>query len=204
MEAHIQATTVRNHLHRVAKRVEAELGEEQFSFIDTCKRDLASLPKPSTPITVGIDGGYVRKWDDKKTHFEVIVGKSILEDGTNKCCGFIQYLENLEIELDISADENVTTRKLLRAVEEFHTYITNNENFITNYAERYRQGDRISSGFVESAVNYVIAKRFTKRQQMKWSPEGAHLLLQTRTCVLNGDLEQTFRKWHPKFRASND
>ncbi len=45
MEAHIQATTVRNHLHRVTKRVEAELGEEQFSFIDTCKRDLASLPK---------------------------------------------------------------------------------------------------------------------------------------------------------------
>ena len=39
---------------------------------------------------------------------------------------------------------------------------------------------------------------------MQWSPEGAHLLLQTRTCVLNGDLEQTFRKWHPKFRASND
>ena len=76
----------------------------------------------------------------------------------------------------------------------------NNENFITNYGERYRQGDRISSGFVESAVNYVIAKRF----KMQWSPEGAHLLLQTRTCVLNGDLEQTFRKWHPKFRASND
>jgi len=75
---------------------------------------------------------------------------------------------------------------------------------IPNYGERYRQGERISSGFVESAVNYVVAKRFTKRQQMQWSPEGAHLLLQMRTRVLNGALEQTFRGWHPDFRAAND
>jgi hypothetical protein len=49
--------------------------------------------------------------------------------------------------------------------------------FIPNYGEPYRQGGRISTGFVESAVNYVVAKRFTKRQQMQWSPKGAHLLL---------------------------
>lgn len=74
------------------------------------------------------------------------------------------------MELDAAVDaenKEVPTRKLLRAVEEFHTYITNNQSFITNYGERYRQGDRISTGFVESAVNYVIAKRFTKRQQMQ-------------------------------------
>jgi len=97
-----------------------------------------------------------------------------------------------------------TTRKLLRAVEEFHTYITNNQAFIPNYGERYRQGDRISTGFVESAVNYVVAKRFTKRQQMQWSPKGAHLLLQMRTRVLNGELEQMFLNWYLGFRAAND
>ena len=58
----------------------------------------------------------------------------------------------------------------------------------------------MSTGFVESAVNDVVAKRFTKRQQMQWSPKGAHLLLQTRTKVLNGELAQTFREWHPGFR----
>jgi hypothetical protein len=63
---------------------------------------------------------------------------------------------------------------------------------------------RISTGFVESAVNYVVAKRFTKRQQMQWSPKGAHLLLQMRTRVLNGELEQMFRNWYPGFRAAND
>ncbi|OTE95853.1 hypothetical protein BCS42_14620 [Crenothrix sp. D3] len=118
----------------------------------------------------------------------------------------IEHLDTLEMELETANEQgnDSVTRKLLRAVEEFHTYITNNQAFITNYGERYRQGDRISSGFVESAVNYVVAKRLTKRQQMQWSPKGAHLLLQMRTRVLNGELEQTFRNWHPSFRAVND
>ena len=35
---------------------------------------------------------------------------------------------------------------------------------------------------------------------MQWSPKGALLLLQMRTRVLNGELEQIFRDWHPGFR----
>jgi len=34
--------------------------------------------------------------------------------------------------------------------------------FIPNYGERYRYGERISTGFVESTVNLVISKRFCK------------------------------------------
>jgi hypothetical protein len=30
---------------------------------------------------------------------------------------------------------------------------------------------------------------------MQWTPRGAHLLLQTRTKVLNDDLEDVFRGW---------
>ena len=53
--------------------------------------------------------------------------------------------------------------------------------------ERYRAGERMSTGFVESTVNQVISKRFCKKPQMAWTPRGAHLLLQIRTRVLNGD-----------------
>jgi predicted transcriptional regulator len=63
-------------------------------------------------------------------------------------------------------------------------------------------GERISTGFVESAVNQVISKRFVKKQQMRWTPKGAHLLLQTRTKVLNGDLEAMFRTHYPGFRKT--
>ena len=58
--------------------------------------------------------------------------------------------------------------------------------------------------FVESTVNQVISKRFVKKQQMLWTPRGAHLLLQTRTKVLNGDLEETFRRWYPAFRSKTE
>jgi hypothetical protein len=38
-----------------------------------------------------------------------------------------------------------------------------------NYGKRYRSGIRISTGFVESSVNEIIAKRMAKRQQMRWN-----------------------------------
>jgi hypothetical protein len=46
-------------------------------------------------------------------------------------------------------------------------------------------GGSDAPAFVESAVNQVISKRMVKKQQMQWTPRGAHLLLQTRTKLLN-------------------
>lgn len=64
----------------------------------------------------------------------------------------------------------------------------------------YRNGERISTAFTESTINQVVSKRMVKKQQMQWTPEGAHLLLQVRTQVLNEDWEATFRRWYPRFR----
>jgi hypothetical protein len=116
----------------------------------------------------------------------------------------LQVVQFVEMDLDaaVATSGHGTARKLLKAVEEFHTYIQNNGGFIPNYGERYRAGERISTGFVESTVNQVISKRFCKKQQMAWTPRGAHLLLQIRTRVLNGDWEATFQKWYPGFRAA--
>jgi hypothetical protein len=49
----------------------------------------------------------------------------------------------------------------------------------------------------------VVSRRFLKKQQMQWTLSGAHLLLQmlqTRTKVLNNELEDVFRRWYPRFR----
>lgn len=83
----------------------------------------------------------------------------------------------------------------------FDTYLCNNQKFIPNFGERYRQGDTISTAFVESTINQVVSKRFVKKQQMQWSPKDAHFLLQTCTKVLDGDLESVFRGWYPQFRS---
>jgi hypothetical protein len=115
----------------------------------------------------------------------------------------LQVIQSVEgdLEVAVATSSESTARKLLKAVEEFHTYIRNNAGFIPNYGERYRHGERISTGFVESTVNQVVSKRMVKKQQMRWSQRGAHLLLQIRTRVLNGEWEATFRTWYPGFRA---
>ena len=74
------ATTLRQHVLRVAERAEGELGKEQSSFMDSCPAERAGLPTPEGRIVVGPDGGYVRDWDDRKTNFEPIVGRSMPED----------------------------------------------------------------------------------------------------------------------------
>ena len=294
------AATIRNHLHRVIERDDAVLGEEQVMFAHGCPRDWATLPRPDGPLTVGIDGAYVRDWSQKKAHFGVIVGKSVPRDGPPRRFAFAQghdekpkrrlfevlreqglqmnqrvdffsdggddvrqlqlymapfsnhYLDwfhvtmrltvlrqfakglarvepklgagvarllaslkwylwhgNVyeallaiqDIEMDIyEAEETYPKFKALeRAVQEFHTYIENNGGHIPNYGERYRNGEPISTGFVESAVNQVVSKRFAKRQQMQWTRRGAHLLLQARTRVLDGELAPRFREWYPGF-----
>ena len=71
----------------------------------------------------------------------------------------------------------------LKAVREFRGYIEANQNFIPNYGDRYRRGEKISTAFAESAVNQVVSERMVKKQQMRWSESGAHNLLQVRTNV---------------------
>ncbi|KDU22684.1 putative sea14 [Escherichia coli 3-267-03_S4_C2] len=36
-----------------------------------------------------------------------------------------------------------------------------------------------------------------KKQQMQWSKKGEHYLLQTRTAVLNNELQDKFASWYP-------
>ena len=316
MDEPLQPVTIRNHVLKLAERLEDELGEERVFFIEGCPRDRGELPIPDGPLTVGIDGGYVKAQGMEQGVFEVIAGKSILafrrdeerSEPSSQAFAFVRtydekprrrlfehlqahgmqanqqieflsdggdtvrdlqlylspeanhlldwfhitmrittltqtakglpelsgegsqalrtdVLRELErikwflwhgnvfkalpllsaVESDLEDEEftsgNATARKLYKAVCEFTTYIENNRSFIPNYGERYRNGERISTGFVESTVNYVVSKRMVKKQQMKWSQRGAHLLLQIRTHVLNGQWEQTFRRWYPGFRT---
>ena len=68
------------------------------------------------------------------------------------------------------------------------------------YAARRRRGRPISTAFIESAVNEIVAKRMTKRQQMRWNRETVQPFLDVRTAVLNDTLEAAFRRRYPGFR----
>lgn len=59
--------------------------------------------------------------------------------------------------------------QLAKAVAEFRTYIVRNGRFIPNYDERWRYGEAVATGFVESTVNVAMSKRFCEKQHMQWS-----------------------------------
>ena len=302
----LDVKTVRYDTLKVAKRLEAELGDEHPCFIDGSPSDWGLLPQPDGAFTVGIDGGYVRNWCDKKHNFEVIVGKSTLSFGededaqspSHKRLGFVQTLDtqskrrlhevlqsqglqmnqpitflsdgddklrelqlemspmathildwfhltmkltvlgqfgkglvyceavlgaeignkierlkwslwhgqvnkalgkidDLETSIEPFSETYARFPRLVKALSELRTYIVNNRHVIPNYGERYHNGEAIATGFVESTVNEVVSRRFCKKQQMQWSKEGAHLLLQTRVRTLNGELGTIFKRWYP-------
>lgn len=68
-------------------------------------------------------------------------------------------------------------KALQKHLDEMHTYIRNNKMMIPNYGEMHRYGEPVSTSFVESMINEVIARRMAKKQQMQWSKKGAHYLL---------------------------
>jgi hypothetical protein len=43
-------------------------------------------------------------------------------------------------------------------------------------------------------VNRVIGRRMAKKQPMRWSRHGAHWLIQVRLAVLEGGLQDLFRR----------
>jgi len=57
---------------------------------------------------------------------------------------------------------------------------------------------------MESAASEIVAKRMTKRQQMRWDRATVQPFLDVRTAVLNRTLEDAFRRRYPGFRAVKD
>ena len=94
--------TIRRHLQATAQRMEDELGDERplGVFEDESDEDNEQTP-PDGPITVGIDGGYVRA-AHKAGFFEVIAGRSVV--------AFRRAAEEEVAEASASAMSKPTTR----------------------------------------------------------------------------------------------
>jgi hypothetical protein len=78
----------------------------------------------------------------------------------------LQLLEGLE--LDVDAQASPEAGKLMRTLHEFEQYIRTKQSSISNYGDRYRNEEAISSAVAESTVNQIVSKRFVKKQQMAY------------------------------------
>jgi hypothetical protein len=83
-------------------------------------------------------------------------------------------------------------------------YLERNQGALVHYAARRRRGEAISTAFVESAVNEIVAKRMNKAQQMRWNRATVQPFLDVRTAVLSDTLEGAFRHRYPGFRPAID
>jgi hypothetical protein len=157
--------------------METELGEERQNFIDSGPHPVPmnSMPEPKPPLAVALDGAYVHAAGNEER-------------------------KEKWFEVVVSPEQ----QKLLRTIREFGNYIADNQAYIPDYGDRHRNGERTSSAFAEPAVNQLVSRRMVKRQQMHWAKRGAHLLLQVRAQVMNGDPCGTFRRQYPGMKAGSE
>ena len=93
------------------------------------------------------------------------------------------------------------SRKLWTALHALDGYLTGQSDWLVNYAERHRAGLRVGTAITEGTANFLVNRRMNKSQQMRWSRNGADLLLQVRCAVYNGTFGSDYGR---KFQPAND
>ena len=96
---------------------------------------------------------------------------------------------------------DLSAGRIWRLAQPLLTYIRLNKDAIVDYGARYRSGRRIATALAESAVNSVAARHMVKKQQMRWSKRGTHLMLQVRAAVMNGNLREQLSYQPPIFKS---
>jgi len=88
--------------------------------------------------------------------------------------------------------KGVASRKLWHALHAVDKYLRGQAAWLVNYAKRYRAGLRVGTSVTEGTANFLVNRRMNKSQQMRWSRNGADLLLQVRCALYNGMLGAGF------------
>ncbi len=165
------ATTLRQHVLRAAERAEGELGKEQSSFIDGCPAQWAELPIPEGRIVVGLDGGYVRDWDDRKANFELIVGRSMPDDRDSRYIGLVHGYDRKP------------KRRLFELLKAQGLQANQDVTFLTDGGEEVRSLTELVTPEAEHVLDWFhIAMRLTVLEQYARgvvhhnADEGARLL----------------------------
>jgi hypothetical protein len=79
-----------------------------------------------------------------------------------------------------------------RLLGDLETYVSGQSNLIIDYATARRREEPISTAITESTVQWLLHRRMNVQQQMRWSPQGAHLMLKVRTSDVNGTLDRDY------------
>jgi hypothetical protein len=84
-------------------------------------------------------------------------------------------------------------QRLLQHLRDLEVHVANQSASIIDYAAALRAAEPLSSAPSEGVVQRLLHRRMNAKQQMRWSPRGAHLMLKVRTAVLNHTLDRDHR-----------
>jgi hypothetical protein len=84
--------------------------------------------------------------------------------------------------------KGVASRKLWHSLRAIDKFLRGQVAWLFNYAKRFRAGLGVGTSATEGTANVLVNRCMNKSQQMRWSRNGADLLLQVRCAVYNGKL----------------
>jgi len=152
---------------------------------------------------------HIVRWRDEWTNETVILDEEIRGLKWKLWHGQVdramQQLEEMIADMAMLREQgDLSAGRIWQLAQPLLTYIRLNKDAIVDYGARYRSGRRIATALAESAVNSLAARRMVKKQQMRWSKRGAHLMLQVRAAVMNGNLREQLRYQPPIFKSRLD
>src|SRR6516162_7120008 len=83
--------------------------------------------------------------------------------------------------------------KLTKALITLETYVSGLADLIIDYASAQLDDEPFFTSPTEGAVQWLLHRRMGAQQQMRWSPRGAHFMLQVRTAIVNGTFDDDHR-----------
>ena len=152
---------------------------------------------------------HIVRWRDERTNETVILDEEIRGLKWKLWHGQVdramQQLEEMIADMAMLREQgDLSAGRIWQLAQPLLTYIRLNKDAIVDYGARYRSGRRIATALAESAVNSLAARRMVKKQQMRWSKRGAHMMLQVRAAVMNGNLREQLRYQPPIFKSRLD
>ena len=103
-----------------------------------------------------------------------------------------ETLVTLEATAKTASPKAATASKVVGVLRGLEIYVSGQSPLIIDYATARGTDEPISTATTESTVQWLLHRRMSANQQMRWSPRGAHLMLKVRTSVVNG----TFTRDH--------
>src|SRR6266536_981938 len=184
--------------------------------------DWEQQPTPDGPMTVGIDGGFVRA-AHKAGFFEVIAGKSIIEFRRNdeepkpssKCFSFFRTFDAKPRRRlwELLKSQGMAENQQVVFLSDGGDSVRNLQEYIHPYSEHWIDWFHITMRITvllqqvkglegeQPELGQEVARELNSIKHFLWHGNTFQALQRLESLLIN-ELEEVFRHWYPQFRAA--